>query len=231
MKPKPIGIIGGAGPIAGISLLKDIISFARVQYGCWKDEDFPEILFISFPFSDMLSEEAKASQIRRELRSCLQKLRRAGAAALGIACNTLHAFLEPQELKSTDLLRLPQLARAEIPAFATPLVLNTSTSRRLSLYSKEFPCRYPNQPVQRELDELIIQILKGIDVLAQLQALISAQDEEVILLGCTELSLYTSRLTESSQKIIDPLKILAKKLIKTSMKKEGGDWYNTVFAR
>lgn len=218
MKPKPIGIIGGAGPIAGISLLEQIFCFARDVYGCWKDEDFPKVLVISFPFSDMLSETLEISSIQNELKSCLKKLRADGAAVLGIACNTLHAFLDREEMAQTDLLQLPQIAMEEVISAKTrPLILGTSTSIRFDLFSKRFPCVYPDPEMQIKVDELIVQTLKGKNVLKQLQALIAEQEAETVLLGCTELSLYTNNLLNSNKKIVDPLRVMAQKLIKISI--------------
>lgn len=214
MAPKPIGIIGGAGPLAGIALLTQIFRLARERYGCWKDEDFPMVFVLSFPFRDMLSDEIDPPRIREELRSCLKKLRDNGAAVIGIACNTLHAFLDSQEEDRPDLIQLPLIAAEEVSS--PPLILGTSTSRRFELYSKRFPCLYPDAKTQLEIDTLITQILKGEEVTERLQALVQAAPAESILLGCTELSLYTPSLLSCNKKIIDPLQIMANKLINYS---------------
>ncbi len=50
MKPIPIGIVGGAGPLAGAALLERIFSLSGSLYGCYKDADFPKVLLLSFPF-------------------------------------------------------------------------------------------------------------------------------------------------------------------------------------
>jgi hypothetical protein len=42
MKPKSIGIIGGASPLAGAFLLKRILSLSGEVYGCYRDTDFPQ---------------------------------------------------------------------------------------------------------------------------------------------------------------------------------------------
>ena len=47
---KSIGIISGAGPVAGVVLHQKIINFYN-QSGKYKDKDFPLIQHISFPFS------------------------------------------------------------------------------------------------------------------------------------------------------------------------------------
>ena len=51
-----IGIISGAGPMAGVELLRLIIEFCQKE-GAFRDRDFPEIHLINIPFSEMLAED------------------------------------------------------------------------------------------------------------------------------------------------------------------------------
>ncbi|OGN64654.1 MAG: hypothetical protein A3E80_04320 [Chlamydiae bacterium RIFCSPHIGHO2_12_FULL_49_9] len=176
-------------------------------------------MLISFPFSDMLSKEIDVLQIRNELRECLKKLRDDGASVIGIACNTLHAFLDEDEDHRSDLVRLPQIAAEAIPLSEIPLVLGTSTSMQFELYQKCFPCTYPDAVAQAEVDKIIAQILKGKEpdkVVEELRTLIKAQNADTILLGCTELSLYANEFLACKKTIIDPLNLMARKLINKS---------------
>lgn len=124
MTPLTIGIVGGAGPLAGAALFEKLLRTAQIQFGCWKDADFPKIFLINFPFSEMLSGEVDAAQIRRELNSCLTQLRNNGAEVLAIACNTLHAFLdEDPQISSTFCVSEPIIplccARRRLRALAS----------------------------------------------------------------------------------------------------------------
>jgi aspartate racemase len=218
MKPKPIGIIGGAGPMAGLSLLERIFSLSRDTYGCWKDQDFPEVRFLSFPFSEMLSAEMDAAKVQKELSECLNDLRESGSAVLAIACNTLHAFLDDKE-NQADLVHFAQALAEEIPPKEKPLVLCTSTSARFGLHRKFFPCCYPDSQTQEQIDALIEEILKGAEETAiaqQLLKILQAQPETTMILGCTELSLLTDQLSSCIKRIIDPLEIVAKKILEKS---------------
>lgn len=69
MSPKPIGIIGGAGPMAGVALLKEVLSLSGKLYGCKKDADFPKVIFLNFPFSEMLKQDMDVLQIKSILPS------------------------------------------------------------------------------------------------------------------------------------------------------------------
>lgn len=217
---KPIGIIGGAGPLAGASLLERVLTCASKTYGCYRNTDFPKILLLSFPFTEMLTPDVDAEQVKNELKEALNEVRKSGACVIAIACNTLHAFLEEDP---TDLIHLPkELARA-IPKGELPLVLCTTTSVRYGLHRQYFPCIYPNPETQVEIDNIIDRVLMGADeekIFQELMKILQNQTASTIVLGCTELSLFTKRLSSINKTIIDPLDIVASELLKTSFKGE-----------
>jgi aspartate racemase len=216
MKPETIGIVGGAGPLAGAFLLERLLSLSRSDYGCYRDSDFPKIILISYPFSEMLSKERDSAQITSELTECLRELRKSGATLLAIACNTLHAFLDPQE-DLEGLVHLPQTLADERLFKEPPLIFCTSTSAELKLHQQFFPCSYPDTKIQEEVDSLIAAILKKSDSgshLATLEALLQKESANTLLLGCTELSLLSAQLKKGNKVILDPLEILAKTLLK-----------------
>jgi len=217
MKQKTIGIIGGAGPLAGAALLDRILTRSQYLYGCFKDADFPKVNFISYPFSDMLAESVDEAQIRNELKECLCELRKNGATVIAIACNTLHAFLVDED-KQDDLIQLPQILAEEVADLEElPLVLCTSTSANTKLHKRFFRCVYPEVCIQAELDQLIDLILIGEakeTALQRLILIIRRQKAKVIVLGCTELSLLRDQIPELGKKIIDPLDIAARRMLK-----------------
>jgi len=220
MKPKSIGIVGGAGPLAGAALLDRILCLSNSAYGCYKDADFPQIWLLSYPFSEMLTPETNAAQIRQELSNCLNQLRQNGAAILAIACNTLHAFLDEQTDRS-DLVHLPGEIAAALQPTEIPLVLCTSTSRQFALHQHFFRCEYPDAHTQTQVDKLIEQILRGAPqqlILEKLLKILCAQTATTIILGCTELSLFTKHLKSCQKTIIDPLEIVAQKIVDKSFK-------------
>ncbi len=215
MKPKSIGIIGGAGPLAGAFLLERVLSLSNKKYGCYRDSDYPKIFLISFPFSEMLSPIFNTTKIRDELSECLKLLRRNGSSVLTIACNTLHAFLDEKD-DLDDLVHLPRELAKEIYPFEKPLVCCTSTSTQFGLHKQFFPCTYPDIKTQVQVDEIIDQILQGKDkssVLERLEKLLQTQPEKTIVLGCTELSLFTASLSLPNKIIIDPLEVVANRIL------------------
>jgi len=220
MKPKIIGIVGGAGPLAGANLLERVLILSNRSYNCYRDADYPQILVNSFPFSDMLTSEKDNLLLRSELSLCLNQLRAQGAEVLAIACNTLHNFLDADQERE-DLIHLPRLLSMEMGSREVPLILCTMTSRENNLHKQFFECTYPEISVQAKVDEIIDRILKGKDlqlIAKDLLALIENEAASKVILGCTELSLFAKELATSKKKIIDPLEILAQKIVEKSFK-------------
>ncbi|MFZ0564753.1 MAG: aspartate/glutamate racemase family protein [Chlamydiales bacterium] len=219
MKPKSIGIIGGAGPLAGVLLLERVLSLSQSIYGCHKDSDFPKVFFLNFPFSEMLSSQTDVKQVRKELSGCLSQMRRNDAKILAIACNTLHAFLDENDDKA-DFIHLLKVVAKAIPSESDiPLVLCTSTSARFGLHKRFFACRYPDSQAQLKIDRIIDKVLKGQNqkiIIQDLLTVLQFQPENAIILGCTELSLFKKDLSLPSKLIIDPLEILANKIVEKS---------------
>lgn len=217
MKPKVIGIIGGAGPFAGARLFERILTLSNLRYGCYRDADYPQVLLISFPFSEMLTFERNETQLKKELNQCINLLCQLGAEVLAIACNTLHNFLDQDH---EALIQLPRVMEKELFVEEIPLVLCTSTSRNYNMHRKFFMCQYPEDIIQEKLDGIIDRILRGSETLAIVNDLLEIIEEEassVVVLGCTELSLFAKELSVRSKKIIiDPLDVLAEKLLERS---------------
>ncbi len=227
-----IGIIGGAGPMAGTLLTKKIITNCQKVYGCINDYDYPKVILLSYPFAEMLKpntvlqEESKVSQ---QLKEALDFLIDSGADYLGIACNTLHGFLDGACCgdQLINLIKETQLYFSE-HKFSKVLVLCTSTSVQKDVYdfsSKQLP----NSKDQEFVDGVIRRVLSGtfsIQNSQQLKAFILSKVEEEpnidgILLGCTELSVLLDEfpIEISGIKFIDPLDILSCKLCKLIFQK------------
>lgn len=218
MKTKTIGIISGAGPLAGSYLLERIFSLSISKYGCYKDCDFPKVFLLNFPFSEMLAKEIDSNNLRNELKECIDLLRKNNCNILAIACNTLHAFLDSND-DYKDLVKLPKITGSQIPLKETPIVLCTSTSKKFGVHKDSFRCEYPSESVQLKIDLIIDQILKGKDPKSSAKELVGIMKKlsaNVIVLGCTELSLISKYFSQCNKLIIDPLEIMANKILEIS---------------
>ena len=209
---KKIGIVGGAGPHAGILLCEKIIQVCQKTYGCHKDADFPYMMLLNIPFSDML-DNPDEERVREELAQALKTLETNGMERVAIACNTLHGFL-PKKMGNFEFVDL----RSVVPdTDEKMLILCTSTARDRGVYAHLKRGTYLDTQQQKELDQLIDRILTGKvdqEESAVLMALIQREKKRAVLLGCTELSLLHARfpLRLSSESVIDPLQCLAEVL-------------------
>lgn len=233
-----IGIVGGAGPMAGALLFQKIIEICQEQYSCKDDGDFPSILLFSYPFVDMLQNprEAQRSIIKQQLNNCISKLADSGAETVVIACNTLHQFLEPSKVKNTALVHMIDETRLciERSQVNRSLILCTTTSAQCKLHSRYFECSYPDDNFQTNIQELIHKILAGKhsrkdakNLCKQLNDFLSSNEKEKIgiVLGCTEFSVFNEqfslRLNGLSERfhVFDPIQIVAEKICRNIFNK------------
>lgn len=210
-----IGIIGGAGPIAGRLFFDYIIAWYQKELGAWQDQDFPSIVMVSYPFSDMLSVGHDKNSIKDELKQVVEAI---PSKYFLIACNTLHCFADG-ELPANRWLHLMKLtaeALSKTESKQNPLVLCTTTSRNHRLHQEYFDCVYPNIETQPEIDYIIEKVLKGKHGVSDSQQLYKIIQEETdpsqdVVLGCTELSLLVAEYP-FARKLVDPAILAAEKV-------------------
>jgi aspartate/glutamate racemase len=200
-KETTFGIISGAGPMAGISLMTQIIKYCQA-HGAWRDRDFPEIRLFNIPFSEMLEPGYDPVTVRTELDKALRELE-SSSSYIVIACNTLHLFLPERPVNG--LINLVDLMKAKIPSGNTPLVIASKTSAVNNLHGKllNIPCEYWNP---EESQHLIDTILAGRSI--NLDFLFELGKSRVVILGCTEYSLIVQDIKLPAT-IIDPLRLAA----------------------
>ncbi|MFH1831864.1 MAG: aspartate/glutamate racemase family protein [bacterium] len=229
---KKIGIIGGAGPAASALLYKKIIQSCQQNFNCSRDSDFPEIILINYPFSEMLSEKHAQKykfKIQKELQYCFDKLNSYNADITIIACNTLHTFLGKINIGNLELIDLAQttLKYATQQKLKKILILGTEQTVQTGLYTnKTLTCAPVNSEQQKIVSVIIDNILTGelktqdaltlTTIIAQAITNNKAAQPETgqktntrfdgVILGCTELSVlieqYTLELPEQTQKKI-----------------------------
>lgn len=213
-----IGIIGGAGPMAGVLLAKKVFSTFQERYGARDDADFPELILYSVPFAQMLqagSANQEDERVAVQLRDAMDLLLGSGATAMVIACNTLHSYLDergrPPEL--IDLVRETESAIARAGS-ENCLLLCTGTSVKRGTYALPGSCTLlPTE--QGALDALIDRVLAGDESSErqrELELLIRqvrrrAPKIDSVVLACTELSLLMDKYSWELPgiRIFDPL--------------------------
>lgn len=202
--PKTIGILGGMGPEASLYFYRVLIRQAHETYGAIQDQDFPPIIIYNLPLRGFDEQGiVEPDLVRDQLIAGVQRLERAGADLVIIACNTVHVFqAEMQEALSIPLLSIVDetLAEARNNRYAKPGLLTSASSRQYQLYSAGAE-KLGLTPIgasdteQATLDGIILRVMageQGVDEARQLQAITERMvhdGADTIILGCTELPL------------------------------------------
>jgi aspartate racemase len=239
-----IGIVGGAGPYAGLDLAQKILQQTKAKI----DQDYLPTLMISTPhqiedrtrFLLGQSTENPAHAISRNLND----LKSLGASVAGIACNTAHApairnvFLEKMKqsgnsLKIMDMIsETSDFLKQECPEVRTVGVLSTIGTWKAGFYpellsASGYEVRILNEQKQQRLhDEALFHPENGIKVQAHpvtkearnvlLEGVheLEKQGVQAIILGCTEIPLGLPEKKLGETFFLDPGLILARALIR-----------------
>ncbi len=236
IKPEKIGMVSGAGPMAGCKLYEKIIKICQKKYGCKDDKDFPEIIIISYPFSDMLTvsdRHTHGEKLRYELQYCFDKFSQENIKISAIACNTLHTMLSDGITPTENFVHIVEstYAWAKEQNLKKLLILGTQTTLGLNLYySSTIESIIPNCVDQITINKIINNILEGDTTLSDAQQLgeiitlyAKTHDIDGVILGCTELPLLHEAhslevICDQTKKIevLDTLEILADEMVKRS---------------
>ncbi len=236
-----IGIIGGAGPMAGVLLFKKIITRCQKKYNCVQDKDFPKIILLNVPFAQMLKQNTKYQNelmVPEQLLGGIKFLNNSGVDRIIIACNTLHFFLD-HENNSNKILNLVQVTDKYLSTcldkknktfiYCTSLTANSKLYKNPNVVQN---CRY-----QKDIDAIIMSILYGkysendTGTLIKIFLKSIKENPEIssLLLGCTEFSVlnadfsFLKKLEQIQNnsiqfnirkkiQVIDPLDIVVSKL-------------------
>lgn len=213
MNHRKIGIIGGAGPSAGSLLFNKVIEVSQRKYGLKKDVEFPHMLLLNYPFSDMLSHQRSDKVIKKELNEALNFFVRNDIYIISIACNTLHAFLPKLHPQIHLVHMIAETRKAIINQLQqSPIVLSSTTSSEKKLHQKYFPCDYVTPDFQETLDIMIAEITRGGDLAAISMQLSGLLPKRPIILGCTEFSYLHQIFPLKAEKIYDPNEIVGERM-------------------
>ncbi len=222
---KVIGILGGMGPDATITLFQRIVAKTPAE----SDQDHFPVLIDSNPaIPDRTAAliEGGSSPVPF-LRAAVRRLEEAGAEVIGIPCNTAHAFFSDIEVsRGILLINMVELAgkkarEIEEKKGGPVLLLATRGTIEAGIYPG---LENPSAAGQKVLDQIISAVKAGQDWGQEQEKLLSfirEQEENFsgVILGCTELSFlykppYLETIKDLRNQIIDPLDLLSEQLIK-----------------
>lgn len=233
--PFRIGIVGGMGPMAGVYLQQLIIEATPAS----RDQDHLEVVCFTNPHVPERMRSLAEDGGRRYAEAVTASavlVERAGASCIAIPCNTAHA-------------RLPQIqAGVGVPIVnmievgLETLVAEHGTSRPVGLLATVGTLNervYEDAPAGRGLTWLrpdaddqaqVADVILAIKVgragevqerFRDVARRLVERGAGLILVGCTELSMIAAALGPLGVPIIDPLRLLAARLVALGLRHGG----------
>ena len=216
-----VGIIGGMGPEATLDLMRRVLAKTPAQ----GDQDHIHLIVESNPkipsrIAHLI--DGTGADPTPELIRIAQNLQRAGAEALAIPCNTAHAYAHSiRRAVSIPLLDMVQLTVDHIAGsrrVARVGLLASSAVLATELYAKSFTCHGIAivHPARQDEVMSLIKAVKcgetGPDAEAALAriALELANRADVLLVGCSELSVIAAGITAP---FVDSLDVQAQAIV------------------
>jgi aspartate racemase len=221
-----VGIIGGMGPQATLDLMRRILAKTPAQ----GDQDHIHLIVESNPkipsrIAHLI--EGTGADPTPELVRIAGNLQRAGAEALAIPCNTAHAYAHSiRRAVSIPLLDMVQLTVDQIASsrhVARVGLLASSAVLATELYARAFGGQgidvvHPDRVHPAQQDELmsLINAVKrgetGMKIQTALAAIARdlAKEADVLLVGCSELSVIAAGITAP---FVDSLDVQAQAIV------------------
>jgi aspartate racemase len=216
-----VGVIGGMGPEATLDLMRRVLAKTPAQ----DDQDHIHLIVESNPkipsrIAHLI--EGTGTDPTPELIRIAVNLQRAGAEALAIPCNTAHAYAHSiRRAVSIPLLDMVLLSVDQIASsrrVARVGLLASSAVLATELYTKAF-ASYGIAVVHPERQDEVMSLIKavkrgetGSNVQAALAriALDLANQADVLLIGCSELSVIAAGVTAP---FVDSLDVQAQAIV------------------
>jgi len=221
-----VGIVGGMGPSATVYLQQLILQFASSK------NDQGHIPFLLFMNPQILSCQEDGGNYIKEVYRSIKVLEHAGATHIVLACYSAYIGIEEIQSKiNVKLIDIPLLtinwisqnfSEKKIGLLAAPKVLKAKLFQA-PLESFGYKIIIPSAVIQNKyVEKAIYDPNFGIKsgnieesnkmILHAMKHLVSRGAEKIIF-GCTDLPVAYST---DDQGIIDPLRILAKYIVKLS---------------
>jgi aspartate racemase len=234
--PYRIGIAGGMGPLAGVYLQQLIVEATPAA----RDQDHFQVVCFTNPHVPERMRSLAEDGGRRyadSVRATARLLAAAGATHIVIPCNTAHARL-PEIQRGVDVpivnmveLAVRDLLRRHGGRHRVGLLATVGT-RNERVYEKAVPDAplewlVPEDDDQRRVSDAIlaVKVNEGRRVAGALLDVARAlvrKGADVLMVGCTELSMCLDALEPAGVPLVDPLRIVARHLVDIGLERRNG---------
>ena len=204
VKMKKVGIVGGIGPTSTLNYYTGVISGVRAKTS---SENYPEIIINSIDMTKMLAIVANNDWegLTGVLLDAIQNLASAGADFAAIASNTPHiVFAQVQRQSALPLISIVDATCkcAQTQRVNRAVVIGTKFTMSSGLYSEalekyNISAVVPSESDQTAIHNIIFPKLEDgivipedkLKMLGIVNSLMSKENADALLLGCTELPL------------------------------------------
>src|SRR5277367_5955598 len=216
-----VGIIGGMGPEATVDLMRRVIAKTPAR----DDQDHIHLIVESNPkipsrIAHLI--DGVGPDPTPELIRVAANLQRAGAHALAIPCNTAHAYADSirraVDIPLLDMVRLTVDQIASSRRVARVGLLASSAVLATELYAKSFAGHgiAVVHPARQDEVMSLIKAVKCGETGVKIQASLArtahdlANHADVLLIGCSELSVIAAGITAP---FVDSLDVQAQAIV------------------
>ncbi len=228
MSEKILGVLGGVGPLATIYFTDLIIRMTDAK----KDQDHIPMFILNNSTipdrTDYILDNSKPNPLPVMVEDA-KKLERAGCDYIVIPCNTAHYFYsEIQDNVSVPIINIIEETVEYISENITDAkcvgILATEGTIVTGSYQKAIikhglDYRVPSENNQKSLMNIIYNQVKAgseVDICEFLRIVGDMKNDgcDIVILGCTELSVINKTFTLRRKDIVDSMEVLAKVSIK-----------------
>lgn len=229
-KKKVIGVIGGIGPEASANLYLKMIHYMQARYHAVQDADYPPMIIYNVPMEGFNENGiVDGDAVKRQLIETGQKLEKAGAEVLIIACNTVHVYYdELQAALSIPVFNIVEetglaVQKAELETIG---LLCSQSTNDLCLYNSKYlgntKIMTCSQEEQNDVNKVIESVMAGKHGLSEIITLkniiinMTNKGAKGVILGCTELPLAINQ-SHTDIMLFDSLNIIIKSAVDYSL--------------
>ena len=225
-KSKPLGVIGGIGPLTTALFLELIVNHTEAG----GDSEHIDLVLHHIPtfagdLRDFFSGTGAASPLPRVIE-CIKKLENEDVAAIAIPCVALGCF-HSEIVKSTNVCIIniieETVRQVDSHNFKKVGLLASNEALKANLFQKRLEERnieyiIPDEEHQKLLIKIVFEDLKAgrkadMKEFQRLCSHVMGRGGEALILGCTDLSIISRMHSLDPNIYIDTLSVLAKESI------------------
>lgn len=221
-----LGVLGGIGPEATAHFYTKLIEDFQIDYKPHKNTEFPQIIINSIPAPELLYSGSIKDNDIVYYKNGIRDLNKHNPDFIIMVCNTIYLFYEELQrnsrakildIRKSVLEKIKCLPRTRVIVLGTPNTIN----KKLYFVEGRDYTDLSDKDVS-SISELIKKYNLGINKELQINLfnkilLKNVKDGNIIILGCTELSLMNR--TKSSS-IIDTLDIMVEETLKLLLRQK-----------